>query len=150
MRQEPKFGRIAGGADLKGWRLGFAVVSAAASLGTSKIWNAAEALPANRARLMNGALEGWSFSSDINRRREAHPSCAASSAQAFRYGAAETPLSSETSSNHDSPITNHNAFLIDTPAIRIAPNPFACNTQVRSNRHSSGASRLHQNCAISG
>jgi hypothetical protein len=47
--------------------------------------------------------------------------------------------------NHDSPIT---AFLIDTLAIRITPKSFHCNAALHSNRHSSGASRLHQNWAF--
>ena len=42
-----------------------------------------------------------------------------------------------------SPITNHESlitvFLIDTPAIRIAPKSFHCSVAMRSNRHSSGA-----------
>jgi hypothetical protein len=47
-----------------------------------------------------------------------------------------------------SPITNHHsqitAFLINTPAIRIAPKSFHCNAALHSNRHSSGAWGLHR------
>jgi hypothetical protein len=46
---------------------------------------------------------------------------------------------------HHSPIT---AFLIDTPAIRIAPKSCACIVAAHSNRHSSGALELHHNRAI--
>jgi hypothetical protein len=51
-------------------------------------------------------------------------------------------------------ITDHHSlitvFLIDTPAIRIAFKSFSCITIVHSNRHSSGASNLHQIEAGSG
>ena len=51
----------------------------------------------------------------------------------------------------ESPITNHHsritAFLIDTLAIRIALKSLACMADEHSNRHSLGASKVHQNCA---
>jgi hypothetical protein len=40
-----------------------------------------------------------------------------------------------------------NAFLIDTLAIRIIFNSFACNIRARSNRHSSASLKLHKNWA---
>ena len=45
---------------------------------------------------------------------------------------------------HYSPITT---FLIDTLAIRIALKSFHCSAALHSNRHSSGARRLHQDMA---
>jgi hypothetical protein len=49
--------------------------------------------------------------------------------------------------SHYSPIT---AFLIDTLAIRNASKSFSHITNARSNRHSSGASNLHENWTSSG
>ena len=54
------------------------------------------------------------------------------------------PIEGRLITNHQSLIT---AFLIDTPAIRIAPKSFNCITSTHSNRHSSGAWRLHKSCA---
>ncbi len=47
-----------------------------------------------------------------------------------------TPISASLINDQPSRIT---AFLIDTPAIRIAPKSFLCITGTHSNRHSSGA-----------
>jgi hypothetical protein len=84
--------------------------------------------------------------------------CAVSSAQAFEVDS-EAPALFTDHSNSSAravqplPITNHNsliiAFLIDTLAIRIGPKSFNYTASLHSNRHSSGAWKLHQNCADS-
>jgi hypothetical protein len=43
--------------------------------------------------------------------------------------------------------SSSSAFLIDTPAIRIAPNSFDCIAGAHSNRHSSRLWKLHQTWA---
>jgi len=75
-------------------------------------------------------------SSDITDLREARSSCTGSSAQAFKDGVGKGSRISEMSCDGHPTIT---AFLIDTPAIRIALNSTDYIVGAHSNRHSSGA-----------
>src|SRR5271154_1524653 len=52
--------------------------------------------------------------------------------------------SSASSTSYHSCTSSSAAFLIDTPAIRIVPNPFHVNVRPLSNRHSSGGQHFTQ------
>jgi hypothetical protein len=71
----------------------------------------------------------------VNEPRNTDPMCQ----RAVNYTCARAELRVSVT-NHSSPVTT---FLIDTPAIRNTPKSCDCIVSLNSNRHASGACKLH-------